>query len=168
MGKMVKLHFLHNKWSDVSHIWQLWSLDDCLPSCFFYLMTSGYFVWLPWKHKDNSSETTESVGHLLVQILLGYGQFQIAKKFGSLPLGLVAMATESCHSLIMGKWFNCTFSITSEVMSAIFGSYDHLMIVYPVYVLWPVAILFGCHDNIQFWKGTFSDDNFKTTAAVWL
>ena len=32
MGKMVKLHLLHNQWSDVNHIWQLWSFDDCLPS----------------------------------------------------------------------------------------------------------------------------------------
>ena len=31
-------------------------------------------------------------------------------------------------------------------MLTIFGSNDHLMTVYPVYfVLWPVAILFGCH-----------------------
>ena len=30
--KMVKLHFLHYHWSDVNHIWQLWPLDDCLPS----------------------------------------------------------------------------------------------------------------------------------------
>ena len=105
---------------------------------------------------DNSSETTESVGLLLVQILLGYGQFQIVKKFGSLPLGLVAMATESCHSLIMGKWFNCTFSITSEVMSALFGSYDHLMIVYPVYMFydqWPFCLVAMITFNFE--KGLF-------------
>ena len=29
---MVKLHFLHNQQSDMNHIWQLWSSDDCLPS----------------------------------------------------------------------------------------------------------------------------------------
>ena len=28
--EMVELHFLHNHWNDVNHIWQLWSLDDCL------------------------------------------------------------------------------------------------------------------------------------------
>ena len=55
-GKMVKLHFLPNQWSDLSHIWQLWLFDDYLPS---------------------------------------------------------------------------------------------------FYVLWPVAILFGCHGNIQFWKKLF-------------
>ena len=38
------------------------------------------------------------------------------EKCGSLPLGLVAMATESSHRLIMGKWLNCFFSITIEVM----------------------------------------------------
>ena len=47
-------------------------------------------------------------------------------------LGLVAMATESSHRLIMGKWLNCIFFITTEVMRTIFGSYDHLMIVYPI------------------------------------
>ena len=32
-----------------------------------------------------------------------------------------------------------------------FGSYDHWMIVYPVYVFFcPVTILFGCHGNIKF------------------
>ena len=55
---------------------------------------------------DNSSNDFN-----LVQMLLGIGQFKI----GGLLLGLVAMATESSHRLIMGKWLNCTFSITSEV-----------------------------------------------------
>ena len=41
---------------------------------------------------------------------------QNSKSYGDLPLGLVAMATESSHRLIMGKWLNCIFSITSEVM----------------------------------------------------
>ena len=33
-----------------------------------------------------------------------------------LPLGLVAMATESSRRLIMEKWLNCIFFISSEVM----------------------------------------------------
>ena len=48
---------------------------------------------------------------------------------------LVAMVTESSHRLIVGKWFNCIFSITIEVMRTMFGCYDHLIIVYQVYVL---------------------------------
>ena len=31
-----------------------------------------------------------------------------------------------------------------------------------------MAMLYGCHSNIQFWKRTFSNDNFETTEAVWL
>ena len=54
------------------------------------------------------------------------------------------MATESSHRLIMGKGLNCIFSITSEVMLTVFGIYDHLMIVYPVYVFydqWPFRLV---------------------------
>ena len=29
--------------------------------------------------------------------------------YGGLPFGLVALATESSHRLIMGRWFNCIF-----------------------------------------------------------
>ena len=36
----------------------------------------------------------------------------------------------------MGKWFNYIFFITSEAMWTIFGIYDNLMIVYPVYVFY--------------------------------
>ena len=70
----------------------------------------------------------------------------------------------------MGKWLNCIFSITSEVMWTIFGSYDHWMIVYPFfYVLWLVAILFGCHGNFKLKKNNFLDDiSSKITEAVWL
>ena len=60
------------------------------------------------------------------------------------PLGLVAMAIESSHRLIMRKWLHCIFSITSEVIWTIFGSYDHLMIIYPVYAFfgqWPFCWL---------------------------
>ena len=52
----------------------------------------------------------------LVQMLLELGQFKIAKSLPMVPVGLVVMAAESSHRLIMGKWLNCIFSITSEVM----------------------------------------------------
>ena len=58
-----------------------------------------------------------------------------------MPHGLVAMATESSHRLIMQKWLNCIFSITSEVM---FGCFDHLMIVYRLNVFydqWPFRLV---------------------------
>ena len=60
------------------------------------------------------------------------------------------MATENFQRLIIEKWFNCIFSITSEVMRTViwqlcsfdnclpclfvFDSYDHLIIVYPVHL----------------------------------
>ena len=62
---------------------------------------------------DNSSKTTEAA-------LLLFGRnvawVRTIQRFFSLPLGLVAMATESSHRLIMGKWLNYIFSITSEMM----------------------------------------------------
>ena len=59
-------------------------------------------------------------------------------------IGLVVMATENSHRLIMGKWLNCFFSLTSKVMLATFGRYDHLMIVCPIYVFydqWPFCLV---------------------------
>ena len=70
-----------------------------------------------------------------VQMLLGK-IIQNTSNYGDLPFGLVTMATESSHRLIMGKWLNCIFSITSEVMHTIFSSYDNWMIVYPVHVFY--------------------------------
>ena len=66
------------------------------------------------------------------------------------------MATESSHRLKMGKWLNCIFSITSEVMCTIFGSYDNRMIVYPVYVFydqWPFCLV--AMTTLNFKKGIF-------------
>ena len=40
----------------------------------------------------------------------------MAKNNGVLPLGLVAMATEICNRLVMGKWLIFIFSITGVVM----------------------------------------------------
>ena len=48
------------------------------------------------------------------------------------------------HRLKMGKWLNYIFSITGEVMLSIFGSYDHLMFVYTVFVFydqWPFCLV---------------------------
>ena len=39
-GKMVKLYFLHNQWSDVNHIWQLWSLSS--PAPLLYTCTKSW------------------------------------------------------------------------------------------------------------------------------
>ena len=69
--------------------------------------------------------------------------------------------------LIMGKWLNCIFSITSEVMSTIFGIYDHLMIVYPVYMFddqWLFCLV--AMATLKFFKKSFLNDTSKTTEAV--
>ena len=83
---------------------------------------------------------------------------------------MVAMATESSHRLVMGKGLNCIFSITSEVMRTIFGKYDHLMIVYSVYVFddqWPFSLVAMATFKLNFKKRIFLNDNsFKTTEAV--
>ena len=76
---------------------------------------------------------------------------------------LFAMTTESPHRLIVGKWLNCIFSITSEVMWTIFDSYDHLMIVYPVYV-------FMTSDHfvrLPWKKNILNGNSSKTTEVVW-
>ena len=66
------------------------------------------------------------------------------------------MATESSHRLIMGKWLNCIFSITSEVIKTIFGSYNQWMIVYPVYVFYDQwAFCWGAMATLNFKKGIF-------------
>ena len=36
------------------------------------------------------------------------------------------------------------------MMWTIFGSYDHLIVVYLVHVFYDQSILFGYHDNIKF------------------
>ena len=65
---------------------------------------------------DNSSKTAEAVGLLFGTNVAWQRTIHYSQKFGGLPLGLVAMATEISHRLIMEKWLNCTFSITSEVI----------------------------------------------------
>ena len=56
--------------------------------------------------------------------------------YGDLPFCLVAMITERFHRLTKEKWLYYILFITRDIMRTIFGSYKHLMIVYPiVYVL---------------------------------
>ena len=101
---------------------------------------------------DNSSKTAEAVGLLFCTNVAWLRTIPSSEKFCGLPLGLVAIATESSRRLIMGKWLNCTFSITIEVMWAIFGSYDHLMIVYPVHMFydwWPFCLLPWQHSILK-------------------
>ena len=72
---MVKLHFLHNQWSDVNHNWQLWSLDDCLRSLSVswpVAILFGFHGNIKFKNNkkkktilffnDYSSKTTEAIG----------------------------------------------------------------------------------------------------------
>ena len=54
-------------------------------------------------------------------------------------------------------------------MWTMFGIYDHLMIVYPVYVFydqWPFCLV--AMATLNFKKRNFFNDNFKTTEAVLL
>ena len=54
-------------------------------------------------------------------------------------------------------------------MWTMFGIYDHLMIVYSVYVFydqWPFYLV--AMATLNFKKGIFFNDNFKTTEAVLL
>ena len=118
-----------------------------------------------WKRNflnDNSFKTTEAVGLYFGTNVPCYRTIQNSQKFCGLPLGLIAMATESSHRLIMEKWLNCTFSITSEVNWAIFGSYDHLMIVYSVcmfYDWWPFCLVATATFNFE--KGLFQNTTSK-------
>ena len=62
------------------------------------------------------------------------------------------MATESSHRLIMGKWLNCIFSITNEVMGTIFSSFDYLMNVNPFHVFndqWPFCLVAKATLNLK-------------------
>ena len=70
----------------------------------------------------------------------------------------------------MGKWLNSSFSINSEVKGTIFGTYDHLMIVYSVYMFddqWPFCFVAMATLNLK--KRNFlNDKSFKTTEAAGL
>ena len=112
-----------------------------LSTQFICFMTSGHVVWLPWQHSVLKKEFFKwqlrnpwiSMTLIWYKCCLDKGNPKQLKLWWSASW-LVAMATENSHSLIMGTWLNCIFTITIEVMWTIFGSYDHLMIVYPVFV----------------------------------
>ena len=167
---MVKLHFLHCQRSDVNHTWQLWSLDDCLPSlCVLWPIPvlfgcHGSIKFL----NDISSKTTEAVWLLFFTNVAWVRTIQNSQNYGGLPLGLVAIATETSHRPIMGKGLKCIFFITSEMMWTIFGTYDHLMIVYPVcmfYDQWLFCLV--AMATLNFKSGIFLNDYFfKTIEAV--
>ena len=53
------------------------------------------------KINANSSKTTEAVGLKFGTNVAWLGKIPNSEKFAGLPLGLVAMATESYHKLIM-------------------------------------------------------------------
>ena len=156
------MHFLHNQWSDVSHIWQLWSLDDCLPSLcvkWSVAILFGCHGDIKFLKKeilnDNSSKTTDAV-----RIIPN------SEKFGCPPLGLVAMATESSHTY-NGKMVKLHFLYNQKSdVSHIWQLWSSDDCPPSLYVLWQVTSLLGCVSNIQFWKRTSSNDNFKTTEAV--
>ena len=88
-------------------VYPIYMFDDQWPFCLFAMATLNFkkeFL------NDNSSKTTKAVG-LESYCFGGFGTnvawhrtIQNSEKFGGLLLGLVAMATESSHRLIMGKW----------------------------------------------------------------
>ena len=73
------------------------------------ILKKGFF-------NDYSSKTTEAVGLLFGTSVKWLRAVENTRKSANLPLGMVAMATENFHRLIMRKRLNCIFSITSEVM----------------------------------------------------
>ena len=89
----------------------IWWLSTQL--CF---MNSGHFVWLPWQHsilknyffKWQLRNHWSSMALIWYKSCLSKGNSN-SYNYGGLPLGLVAMVTESSHWLIMGKCLNCIF-----------------------------------------------------------
>ena len=107
---------------------------------------------------DIFSKTTEAVGLLFCTNVAWVRTIQNSLNYGDLSLGLVAMATEISHRPLMEKWLNCIFFITCEVMGTIFGSYDHLMIVYPVCAFhdqWPFCLVSMATLNLRKKKQDF-------------
>ena len=66
------IDFLLNHWSDVSHFWQLWSVDDCLPSLYVFWQVAififvaiatfsfekkDFFKWQFWNHYSSITLT---------------------------------------------------------------------------------------------------------------
>ena len=53
---------------------------------------------------------------MTVQMLLGLGQLKVAKIMVICLLGLLPWQLKTLIGLTMGKWLNCIFSMTSEMM----------------------------------------------------
>ena len=62
---------------------------------------------------NNSSKAIDAICPKFGKNVALVGGFKNSLNYGDLALGLVAMATESSHRLIMGKLLNCIFSITT-------------------------------------------------------
>ena len=108
--KMVKLHFIHNQWSDVSHIWQLWSADDCLPSLY---VLYGHFVWLPLQHSILKKDffKWQLQNHWSSMTLFGtqVAWVRAVQNNGGLPLDLVVMTTKKLPLIYNGKMVKLHF-----------------------------------------------------------
>ena len=151
-----------------------------LSTQFMCFMTNGPFVWLPWQHwikkkkeffKWHLLQNHWSRMTNLVQMLLGQGQFKIAKIMVICPLVWLPWQQKAPIDLYMGKWLNCIFLHNQ------WSDVNHIWQLWlfdncqcSICVLWPVAILFGCHGNFKFLKRDFflNDKSFNTTDAVWL
>ena len=68
----------------------------------------------------------------------------------------------------MRKWLNCIFSLTIGVMWTIIGSYDHWMIVYPIYVFydqWRFCLIAMATLNLNTKMIFLNDNSSKTTVS---
>ena len=164
----------------MSHIWQLWSSDDCLPTfcvlwpaAILFGCHGNITFWKRISLNDNSVKTTEAVWLWFGTNVAWVRASQNSQNYGDLLLGLVAMATESSHRLIMGKGLNCIISIAREVMQTIFGTYDHLMIVYSVCVFddqWPFCLVAMATLNFKkrnFFKWQLLQNHWSSMTLIW-
>ena len=113
MEKMAKLHFLHNQWSDVIHIWQLQMYDHLKIVYIIYVFYDKCFVWLPWNFKfkkrkslqDNSFNSTEAVWLHFCMTVAWVRAIQNGKNCGDLCIRFVGLATDgsSCGYFESGE-----------------------------------------------------------------
>ena len=145
----------------MSHIWQLWSSDDCLPTfcvlwpaAILFGCHGNITFWKRISLNDNV-KTTEAVWLWFGTNVAWVRASQNSQNYGDLLFGLVAMATESAHTY-NGKrvklYYLHSQGIDANHIWHIWSSDDCLL---SVCVWWPVAILFGCHGNIKFQKKEF-------------
>ena len=136
-----------------------------LSTQFVCFMTSGHFLWLPWQHSILKKE---------------FFKWQLLQnRWSSMTLYLVQIWhlvwlpwQQKTPIVIMGKWLNCIFSITSEVIWTIFGICDHLMIVYPVYVFYDqrpfcLAAMATLNFKKEFFKWQLLQNNWSSMTLIW-